>query len=81
MDIVFTPDGTVRAVYAEDVDFAAFGRSAVTRASLGEPDDQARWFADLTPVSGPVFSPFDRRSETLAAVRTWLEAHWLHHSD
>ena len=40
------------------------------------PDDQGRWWADLAPVDGPTFGPFDRRTQALDAERAWLEAHW-----
>lgn len=32
------------------------------------------WWADLTPVEGPVLGPFTKRSEALAAEAEWLEA-------
>jgi hypothetical protein len=76
MDLVIARDGTIRAVYAEDIDLGVLGSLVITRASHVEPDDQGRWLADLTPVSGPVLGPFDRRSEALLAEQTWLEAHW-----
>jgi hypothetical protein len=77
MDLLFLPNGTVRAVYAEEIDLSAIGCTVITRASHVEPDSTGRWVADLTPVSGPVLGPFDRRSEALAAELAWLEAHWL----
>jgi hypothetical protein len=77
MDLLILPDGTVRAVYAEEIDLGAIGRPVITRASHVEPDSTGRWFADLTPVSGPVLGPFDRRSEALDAELAWLEANWL----
>jgi hypothetical protein len=77
MDLLVLPDGTVRAVYAEAIDLHNLGRPAITRASHVEPDAQGRWLADLTPVSGPVLGPFERRSDALAAERAWLAAHWL----
>jgi hypothetical protein len=77
MDLIILPDGTVRAVYAEEIDLGAIGRPVITRASHVEPDSAGRWLADLSPVSGPVLGPFDRRSEALQAELAWLEAHWL----
>lgn len=33
------------------------------------------WWADLTPVDGPVFGPFDTNTEALAAELQWLDEH------
>ena len=77
MDLLVLPDGTIRAIYAEDIDFREFGKPLITRASHVEPDGQGRWIADLTPVAGPVLGPFDLRSEALEAEQAWLAKHWL----
>ena len=44
----------VRAIYTEDIDLAVLGSLAITRASHVEPDQQGRWWADLSPVDGGV---------------------------
>jgi hypothetical protein len=77
MDLVITSTGEVRCIYAETIDLSALGRPVVRRASHVELDANGRWLADLSPVSGPVLGPFDRRSDALAAEQTWLQAHWL----
>ena len=77
MEMVISPGGIARCVYAEDLDFAALGGVEVRRASHVEPDEEGCWRADLSPVSGPVLGPFGRRSEALAAEVAWLAAHWL----
>jgi hypothetical protein len=77
MDLVVLPDGTIRAVYTEDIDLGVLGRPMITRASHVEPDEQGHWIADLRPVSGPVLGPFCQRSQALEAERAWLEANWL----
>jgi hypothetical protein len=77
MDLVVDPAGTVRAVYAEAIDLAAFGPPRIARASHVEPDPHGRWTADLCPVGGPVLGPFDRRSAALAAEADWLAKHWI----
>ena len=74
MILTVSPDGTVRAVYDETIDFAALGRLDIRRASHVEPDEEGRWWADLSPVGGPRLGPFGRRSEALRAEREWLEA-------
>jgi hypothetical protein len=81
MDLLILPDGTVRAVYAEDIDLTRIGPALIRRASHVEPDSHGRWLADLGPVSGPVLGPFDRRSEALAAELDWLDANWPFPSD
>jgi len=77
MDLIVSPDGTIRAVYAEAIDLGVLGHLVISRASHVEPNDSGRWLADLTPVAGPVLGPFDLRSEALEAERVWLVANWL----
>ena len=77
MKLLIRPDGTVRAIYREEIDLAALDRPAITRASHVEPDQEGRWLADLGPVGGPVLGPFDRLGEALRAEHDWLERHWL----
>jgi hypothetical protein len=77
MHLVVEPSGSIRCLYDEAVDLAAFGRLSVERGSYVEPDSSGRWLADLSPCSGPVLGPFDLRSQALAAERAWLETHWL----
>jgi hypothetical protein len=77
MDLLVLPSGTVRAIYAEDIDLGVLGRVTITRASHVEPDEQGHWIADLSPVSGPVLGPFSQRSRALEAEQAWLEANWL----
>ena len=59
MDLLILPDGTVRAIYAEDIDLTNLGPALISRASHVEPDSRGRWLADLGPVGGPVLGPFD----------------------
>jgi hypothetical protein len=77
MDLVVLPDGTVRAIYAEDIDLGVLGQPVITRASHVEPDANGQWITDLTPASGPVLGPFGQRSQALAAEQAWLEVNWL----
>jgi hypothetical protein len=69
--------GVVHAVYDELFDLNTLGTMSIQRASHVEPDDDGRWWADLSPVQGPRLGPFDRRSEALAAEVEWLDRHWL----
>jgi hypothetical protein len=77
MQLVISPDGTVRSLYGEVIDLRALGSLTISRASHVEPDHEGRWFADLSPVGGPRLGPFFCRSEALRAEQAWLEMHWL----
>jgi hypothetical protein len=80
MQLIITPSGQVRCIYAELIDLTALGSPAITRASHVEPDQQGRWWADLSPIRGPSLGPFTQRSEALAAEHAWLETNWLVHT-
>jgi hypothetical protein len=67
------PQGGVRCLYNEAVDLASLGAVSIRRASHVEPDDQGRWWADLSPMCGPRLGPFAIRSQALDAERLWLE--------
>ncbi|MEQ8788717.1 MAG: hypothetical protein RIC55_20570 [Pirellulaceae bacterium] len=77
MQILISPDGTLRCLYDETLDLHGLGQLTITRASHVEPDESGRWRADLAPVGGPLLGPFTLRSEALAAELAWLEDHWL----
>ena len=77
MQLVIQPSGSVQCVYGETIDLHALGTLAISRGSYVEPDLSGQWFADLSPVSGPVLGPFTHRSQALEAERTWLETNWL----
>jgi hypothetical protein len=77
MDLIVSPDGSIRALYAEVIDLGVLGHVVISRASHVEPNDSGRWLADLTPVAGPVLGPFDLRSEALEAEQVWLVTNWL----
>ena len=77
MELLVAPDGGVRAVYSETIDLSSLGQLQIRRASRVEPDGDGRWWADLTPVAGPVLGPFARRGQALAAEEAWLTANRL----
>ncbi len=77
MQIIIEPGGTARCIYTEEIDLAAIGSPTITRASHVEPDQQGRWLADMSPLSGPLLGPFELRSEALTAEYDWLETNWL----
>jgi hypothetical protein len=73
MILAIEPDGTIRCLYSETIDLAELGTLTIRRASHVEPDAGGRWWADLAPVGGPRFGPFERRSQALESERMWLE--------
>lgn len=77
MNLIVERDGSVRGIYGEEIALDALGPLKIERASHVEPDASGRWLADLSPVSGPLLGPFNRRSEALEAEVRWLEANWL----
>ncbi|HVX61724.1 MAG TPA: hypothetical protein VHC19_14010 [Pirellulales bacterium] len=77
MQLVIHANGAVSCLYGEAIDLTALGSLQIERGSHVEPDELGRWFADLAPVFGPKFGPFNRRSQALDAERIWLEVNWL----
>ena len=77
MELIVAAGGTIRAIYAEEIDLCILGHPVIVRASYVEPDEAGRWIADLSLVNGPILGPFDRRSDALAAEQSWLESNWL----
>ena len=77
MQLVVTPERSIRCIYGEQLDLSALGRPVISRGSHVEPDQNGRWSADLSPIDGPQLGPFDSRSQAVAAEVRWLERHWL----
>lgn len=77
MTINIGPDGTVSALYTEDIDLAAIGTARIARASHVEPTASGEWTADMSPSGGPLLGPYTTRSAALAAEVEWIEAHVL----
>ena len=77
MQVVIQPNGTIRCLYDENIDLSSFGRLSIRRASHVEPDAVGQWFADLSPLEGPILGPFPRRSDALTAESHWIAANGL----
>jgi hypothetical protein len=77
MELVVETDGTIRCVYDEALDLSSVGSAQIQRGSHVEPDDHGNWFADMSPLDGPLLGPFAKRSEALAAEVIWLSSNWL----
>ncbi len=74
--LIVDPRGSIRCLYAEQIDLTCLGSPSIARASHVEPDEKGQWWADLAPMRGPCLGPFPRRSEALDAEQQWLES-WL----
>lgn len=72
MELVITATGETRMIYQEEVDLSMLGAASIQRASHVEPDAQGRWWADLSPVNGPLLGPFEQRRMALTAEISWL---------
>ena len=77
MQLVIDAVGTTRCLYSEEIDLSSLGGVTILRASHVEPDEDGQWFADLSPVNGPLLGPFGRRTQALEAETRWLETHRL----
>lgn len=77
MQLLIDPAGEVKCIYGETIELRSLGELTIARGSHVEPDALGKWWADLSPVSGPKLGPFDNRRFALAAEVAWLEEHWL----
>ena len=75
MTLIIDPAGQGHCLYVEAIDLRAMGTLCIARASQLEPDDRGNWWANLSPVAGPILGPFMLRSEALAAERDWMDDH------
>lgn len=75
--LTIDPDGVLRCIYADDLlPVLQLGAAEVKRASHVEPGSGG-WWADLSPVDGPLLGPFALRSAALDAEVAWLESNVL----
>ena len=77
MELLITPTGQVRCIYAEEIDLAVLGTLSISRGSHVEPDENGQWLVDLSPVGGPRLGPYAVRSVALAEEVVWLSQNWL----
>lgn len=73
MQLHVNSGGAVTCLYGESIDLSLLGALAIRRASHVEPDDKGCWWANLSPVRGPLLGPYKQRSDALDAERRWLE--------
>ena len=77
MDLLITPQGTIRCLYDETLPLTELGQLTIQRGSHVEPTSQGEWTADLSPVGGPLLGPFPLRTDALRSEVDWLLTHWL----
>ena len=74
MIIDVLPSGQLMFIYDDELrEIIEHGESVMKRVSHVEPDEDANFTADLSPIGGPVLGPFRLRQEALK----WLESHVL----
>lgn len=78
MHLWIAPDGTLRGLYEELLDWRVLGHLTITRVSHVEPRTDGTWEANLAPAGGPCLGPYPTRSAALTAERLWLEQHPAH---
>jgi len=72
MQLVVKPTGILIGIYDDSLDYGKFGKHRIRRVSYVEPDEQGRWFADMTLSEGPILGPFDKRHEAITAELEFL---------
>src|SRR4051812_36715848 len=72
MNLIINTTGCCRCIYDEAIDLNLLGDVRISRASHVEPDEVGRWWADCSPVNGPMLGPFEARSYALQAETQWL---------
>jgi len=74
MDIIISGD-QIRFIYSDDLlGLSHLGKTNIQRASHVEPAKEGGWQADMSPVSGPVLGPYEKRSDALHHEVEWLRA-------
>ena len=72
------PNGDIKFIYSEELrEIVEHGTAHIERVSHVEPNDDAEFTADLSPVGGPTLGPFKLRQDALNAEVEWLESNIL----
>lgn len=68
-----SPNGQITLIYSDKFKgLMDNGDTNIKRASHVEPIGD-KWYADLSPVNGPILGPYELRQEALDAELQWLE--------
>ena len=75
VELLFDTDGTIRMIYDDGLRklMARLGKVEIRRASHVEPDHKGKWWADMSPVDGPRFGPYDYREQALIKEVLYLQ--------
>ena len=79
-EIIVAPNGMLRFIYDDDLAsmLQDIGTLSVKRASHVEPSQDGHgWWADMSPVGGPMLGPFDTRGQALSEETGWLRAYGI----
>lgn len=73
--VVIADTGEVRFIYDDDLISVSrqLGAGYTKRASNVDPGQDDMWYADLSPVGGPLLGPYDKRATAIDAEVAWLE--------
>ena len=64
--------GQLRYIYSDALaPLNALGETKIVRASHVEPKG-SEWFADLSPIDGPILGPYQLRDDALQAEVEWI---------
>jgi len=70
--------GALTFIYHDDLAFLMeLGHAETKRASHVEPGPDNKWYADMSPVAGPVLGPFDFRQQALDAETKFIKENVL----
>lgn len=75
---VVVSNGCIRMVHQDNIvkEIQGKGRVVTKRASHVEWDNDGQcWYADMSPVDGPMLTGYETRDDALAAERAWLFEH------
>lgn len=70
-----TKEGDIQFIYSDELQpLMNEGKTEICRASHVEPvnDNSGTWYADLTPIFGPVLTGFSTRQQALEAEVDWI---------
>lgn len=71
--------GNLLFIYSDELAtiLSNLGPISTTRASHVEPGLDGKWYADMSPVGGPMLGPFDLRQTALDEEVDWLKENLL----
>ena len=79
--LTIRPEGSLIAIYTEALDLVSLGDIQIRRVSHVEPDERGQWWADLSPIHGPILGPYSNRSQALNAEHQYITSRIEHNPD